>query len=200
MVLKIIKRFEEAGKLCLYDGYIILINFQKNQKLTSTMKKNIENTILELPDSVRSQYEKLAKEHKNTLLMPYPYPIDKYEDEMESESENESEDKESLYEDKLNQDSIVIDKHNIDKEESKRIWIAVYLSNPGKVETDFVNELIKKFGIKRAKQIIYSFRENGFKKVATMRKALDRSGNIIPRDGPPGGRLTEQEKLTRVYS
>lgn len=89
---------------------------------------------------------------------------------------------------------------NEENENAESIWRGIYLSNPGKVEIDFVKELIHKHGATHTKRIIYSLRENGFKKVATMRKALDGSGNIIPRDGPIGGRLTEQEKLTRIYS
>lgn len=60
------------------------------------------------------------------------------------------------------------------------LWQNVFLSNPGLVEQNFVDELIKKFGEEKTKKILYDFREKNFKAIRTMKEALDEKGNIKP--------------------
>lgn len=73
-----------------------------------------------------------------------------------------------------------IDENISFKEEEliNNIWINVFLYNPGLVEKTFIKELLNKYGEKKTKKIMYDFRENGFRKISTMRNALDEEGNI----------------------
>ncbi len=91
MVLKIIDRFEVDGKMFFRDGFIILVNYQKNQKFTEPMKINVRNTIAALPTEIREFYIKIAKQSKNTLCIPYRESEGESEEEGEVESEGEEE-------------------------------------------------------------------------------------------------------------
>lgn len=74
------------------------------------------------------------------------------------------------------------DKEGVKEEEKARLmWISVFLNNAGLVEKGFVAELIKKHGEVKAKIILMNLREDGFRKVKTMREALDAGGNIKPK-------------------
>ena len=76
-----------------------------------------------------------------------------------------------------------------EKEEEKEIdesprllWINIFTHNPGLVETNFTKKLIDKFGYKKAKNLMYELRRNNFHSVRTMEDAIDKNGNIKPRD------------------
>lgn len=57
MVKKIITRFEKDGKAGYVDGYIILTNFQKNQRLNANMKKGVREILKGIPESVGKALE-----------------------------------------------------------------------------------------------------------------------------------------------
>lgn len=69
---------------------------------------------------------------------------------------------------------------------SINLWRQIYLSAPGIVEQDFTNDLIEKFGFKKAKRILYELREKNFKSVNTMKSAIDEFGNIKPKENIGG--------------
>lgn len=76
----------------------------------------------------------------------------------------------------------VVNTNAVDSEDGLNdLWRNVFLGNAGAVEKDFVKELTEKHGKEKAKRILYDLRENGFKKVRTMKDALDKHGNIKPR-------------------
>lgn len=89
----------------------------------------------------------------------------------------------------INKDDLVL------MEVSEKIWRTVYLSNPGEVELNFVFGLIGKFGEKRTKRIIMELREEGFKKISTMKKALNPDGTIKPKENE-----YKKEGKTVVYN
>lgn len=68
-VLKILDRFEEAGKIYYRDGYVIIKNFIKHQAITekSKIKTGIEKILNELPDNIKITLEGLS--------IPYIYPL-----------------------------------------------------------------------------------------------------------------------------
>jgi DnaD/phage-associated family protein len=68
-VLKILDRFEEAGKIYYRDGYVIIKNFIKRQAITekSKIKKGIEIILNGLPKNIKIYLE--------GLLIPYTYPL-----------------------------------------------------------------------------------------------------------------------------
>ena len=53
MVLKIIRRFSEDGKIYYYENYIILPNRFKHQNLNSNMEKNVKKLFINLPDKIK---------------------------------------------------------------------------------------------------------------------------------------------------
>lgn len=72
------------------------------------------------------------------------------------------------------------------------------ITTPRHLEREFIEELSSKFGFDKAKLIIRNLAENGFKKVKTMREALDGQGNIKPKPGASNGQrrkdyVSEQE-------
>ncbi|MBZ0182382.1 MAG: DUF4373 domain-containing protein [Melioribacteraceae bacterium] len=69
---------------------------------------------------------------------------------------------------------------------SINLWRQIYLSAPGIVEQDFTNDLIEKYGFKKAKRILYELREKNFKSVNTMKSAIDEFGNIKPKENIGG--------------
>ena len=52
MVIKIIKRFEKANKIAFIEGYIIIKNFIKHQKVNPNIQKGIDEILNKLPESV----------------------------------------------------------------------------------------------------------------------------------------------------
>ena len=100
------------------------------------------------------------KKVKNRVLIQYVYSIDTNPQEEKEPEEKEEEKKEEI---------------------CSLLWINVFLNNAGDVEKEFVGELINKFGQQKTKTILKVFRENGFKKIATMREAIDEEGNLKPR-------------------
>lgn len=106
MVLKILDRFERDKKIYYRDSFVILVNYRKNQKFTSKMEINVQNTILSLPEGVASFYKKVVNLAENTLSIAYPYPIDKVKVKVKEESEIESE-SEAKAEGSLNHQSLI---------------------------------------------------------------------------------------------
>jgi len=94
MVLKIIKRFEKDKKAYYFEGFIYLPNFQKNQRLTSTMLKNVEKTIQDLPESVKKFYSQTHGCPIDTLSIPYRE--EEVEEEIEEEVEEEDKEKKNI--------------------------------------------------------------------------------------------------------
>jgi hypothetical protein len=79
---------------------------------------------------------------------------------------------------------------------SINLWRQIYLSAPGIVEQDFTNDLIEKFGFKKAKRILYELREKNFKSVNTMKSAIDEFGNIKPKENIVGFTNSQFENKT----
>jgi len=52
MVTKMIGRFTDAQKIAHIDGYIVIKNFIKHQKVNDNIKKGIDKILSELPESV----------------------------------------------------------------------------------------------------------------------------------------------------
>lgn len=72
---------------------------------------------------------------------------------------------------------------DMDKEEDNgKIWVRIFLKNPGAVELKFVKDLVDKFGIEKASKILFNFREQNFHSIKTMREALNPDGTIKPRE------------------
>jgi hypothetical protein len=53
MVLKILTKFESAGKITFRDGWILIHNFIKNQSNNPSTLKGIERSLSECPDWIR---------------------------------------------------------------------------------------------------------------------------------------------------
>ena len=62
--------------------------------------------------------------------------------------------------------------------EVRNIWLAIYGDNPKLVELDFINELVGKYGLERAKRIVYKFKHKNFHSISTMKEALKDDGTI----------------------
>ncbi len=90
MVLKILSRFAKENKIHYIDGYIIMVNHRKNQKINPSIQKNIDETILLLPKSVREFFDSLytaCTQPVDSLLQ------DKDKDEVEVKYKDEDEGK-----------------------------------------------------------------------------------------------------------
>lgn len=76
------------------------------------------------------------------------------------------------------------------------------LSTPRLIEKEFIEELLQKHGFKKAKKIIRSLAEKGFKRVPTMRGALDEYGNIKPKENDGKGKITaaSADELARMVA
>jgi hypothetical protein len=65
MVPKILKRFEESGKIFYVDGWIVIKNFIKHQSINPKIVSGIRNELMNLPAPVRSvvafEYEPQSK-------------------------------------------------------------------------------------------------------------------------------------------
>lgn len=94
-VLRLCKRFEEAGKLVYCDGWIVLPNFLKNQSLNANMKKCVSAELERVPDWASRIVTKsientaaLRNDSESFGIVRPPYPIlQKEEDEVEDEVE-----------------------------------------------------------------------------------------------------------------
>lgn len=62
------------------------------------------------------------------------------------------------------------------------VYWSANLFPPKIAHKEFVDELYKKFGIEKTKQIIKKFSEGNFRNLNTMKESLDENGNIKPRD------------------
>ena len=83
----------------------------------------------------------------------------------------------------------------INKEEQLFSYWNSLLFTPRGIEKEFIEELLIKFKFEKTKRIIRELAENGFKKVKTMRDALDKNGIIKPKDNnkPTDGIRTEDQ-------
>lgn len=93
MVRKIIDRFSKDDKIHFLDGYIIMINHRKNQNVNPSIQKNINETINQLPKSVKEFFDSLytaCTQPVHSLLQ------DKDEDEGKGEVKDENEDKDKF--------------------------------------------------------------------------------------------------------
>lgn len=72
MIQKIISRFEENKKMYYKEGFIIIVNFIKNQRINPKMQTNIDNTFEELPAGIRQFIDSLSIGYDN-LSIPYVY-------------------------------------------------------------------------------------------------------------------------------
>lgn len=70
MVEKILKRFEESGKIVRHDDWIVIVNFIKNQSKNPKVETGIRRIVQNLPKS-------LIDAVHNSLCIAYGYPIDR---------------------------------------------------------------------------------------------------------------------------
>lgn len=70
MVEKILKRFEESGKIVRHDDWIVIVNFIKNQAKNPKVETGIRRIVQNLPKS-------LIDAVHNSLCIAYGYPIDR---------------------------------------------------------------------------------------------------------------------------
>lgn len=75
------------------------------------------------------------------------------------------------------------DKEKDKEEEIEKLYIlfSSYLFVPKLLEKEFVSELYEKFGFDKTKRLIREFAEGNFRKVQTMREALNPDGTIKPK-------------------
>lgn len=92
---KALKGFESIGKVYYLDGFIILSNFQKNQKMNTNMIKGATELFTKLPNRVKSLVLDKALKGFESLSNGFK-DFEKYEDEIEDEIESESEDENKL--------------------------------------------------------------------------------------------------------
>ena len=171
MVLKILERFEKDKKIFYRKDYIILANFYKNQKYNTDMEKNRKSILGALPTEILRITEELRQ--TDSLSQPVTPP-------------RQGKGREGEVEDKV----------EVEVEDKEKLWRSIFLKNPGKVEFDFVDELVIKFGLERAKEILYNLRENNFHSIRKMKDSLDESGNIKPFNSLPEKEFyTKQEAL-----
>jgi len=71
MVLKIIRRFSEDGKIYYYENYIILPNRSKHQNLNSNMEKNVKKLFINLPDKIKEFIIDRDLKAFESLLKPF---------------------------------------------------------------------------------------------------------------------------------
>lgn len=71
-VLRILNRFEEAGRVYYRDGYIIIKNFIKHQAVSekSKIKAGIEKILNELPDNIKIALEGISIPYEG-ISIPY---------------------------------------------------------------------------------------------------------------------------------
>lgn len=86
-----LKGFESAGKVYYLDGFIILSNFQKNQKMNTNMIKGATELFIKLPNRVKTLVLDKALKGFESLSNGFK-DFEKYEDEIEDEIESENED------------------------------------------------------------------------------------------------------------
>ncbi len=159
MVLKILERFEKDKKIIYKEGYIILLNYIKNQKYNSSMIQSASNFVKSLPQNILEILSNLKEHPIYTLYTSCA--------QVEVEVEDEVEDEDIKY----------------TVSDLQTLWRNVFLGNAGITEETFVSDLIKKFGKKQTRKILMDFRENGFNKISTMRKGLDwNTGKIKPKE------------------
>lgn len=72
MIQKIISRFEENNKLYYKDGFIIIVNFIKNQRINPKMQININTILDKLPENIQQFIDSLSIGY-DSLLIPYTY-------------------------------------------------------------------------------------------------------------------------------
>lgn len=153
MVIKLLKRFENAGKAFYKDGYIVLMNYAKHQNYNNNMYKSAYDSFIELKDSLlcdsriieiakflSQEYKPFAK-HLEPLPKgsePLPKgskPIGKYEVEYEVEIEDEYEDEYECDLKKENSSTTSSDSIFLKEEQSIKEQVRKYRSNrPRKIQ------------------------------------------------------------------
>lgn len=83
MVLKILKRFEDDGKLYYVEGYICIKNFIDNQRLNDNMEKGVSLIMDALPERV----SKALKGFERLSNPPLKYEIGNKKDEIRNKKE-----------------------------------------------------------------------------------------------------------------
>jgi len=58
MILKILARFEDAGKVFYQDGWVAIVNFTKHQAINPKIQKGIDKTLSGCPDWVSDRLSK----------------------------------------------------------------------------------------------------------------------------------------------
>jgi predicted phage replisome organizer len=143
------------------DGTIFISNFEKHQQLEK-IEKSKESTRMRVAKFREKQ--RISLDVTGTKLLRNAIDIDK-------ETDKETDKDVTL---RYSEEEI--------KEESRLLWISIYLNNAGCVEIDFVSELFSKYGKDKTKKILMGFREQGFHNIKTMRSSLDETGNIKPKN------------------
>lgn len=85
-----------------------------------------------------------------------------------------------------------INKNKSERQGTRALWIKIFPDKKaGSVEKLFIKDLLQKFGKEKTRNILITFREKGFNKIETMKSALDKNGNIIPKKKITSRKKTE---------
>lgn len=88
MVIKILGRFQDSGKLVYRDGWVLLTNFLSNQSLNDNMRKNVLSELDDAPKWVSRSIATIIKSSQSLSKGFEPFRILR-EDEVEVEVEEE---------------------------------------------------------------------------------------------------------------
>lgn len=174
MVIKIINRFSKDNKVYYIKGYIILVNFMKNQKYSSTMLTNVQNTIKDLPNEVKTQFSEITQYPIDRVSIPYR----EVEEEVEVEIENESEEETAAISQLIEQ---TILESGLSESQYNKLWLTTFGRLPKIPEMEITNELLQKFGFEKLKLIYKQASLKGFRNLDTLKNSLDNNGNIKPK-------------------
>jgi len=92
MIEKILARFQDDNKVIYKNGWLLIVNFTKNQKYNPSMLKNIENVIHTLPEwMLTDTLYTTCIQVIDTLYTPHAQKEKEKEKEKEEEEESKSE-------------------------------------------------------------------------------------------------------------
>ena len=77
LVIKTIEKFQKDNKLLYHEGFIILLNFYRDQSYNSSMKTNVRNIIEGLPEKIKKFVLELSDESIKQLLTSCKQPVQK---------------------------------------------------------------------------------------------------------------------------
>ena len=150
--MKLIQRFIEHGKI-KFDW--------ENEEIF--ILNWVKHNPFDKNPNVRRCVEKELKDVKNKDLIPLDSPLQAPLKGIDNKNKKKNKNKEK------------------EEEQLRSYWNAT-IGTPRLIELEFIEELLTKFGYEGAKGIVRNLAESGFKKVKTMRSALNDDGTIKPRE------------------